>query len=140
MLIRKATARDVPALVRIVHGERSVEDYAGEYSSAVFRAMLRRGAIVYVVELEGEPVGFLEVERDAERKGLYLRTIAVAKEWRGKGVGSALFDLFERLAKRFKVSHTMFLVREWNRPMRALAKKRGYRTADRLLLFTKKRR
>jgi len=99
--------------------------------------MLKRGVLLYLAEQAGEPVGFFEADRDVERKGLYLRTIAVAKGWREKGVGSTLFDAFDRLARKFKVHHTMFLVREWNKPMVSLARKRGYRKTDRLLLFVK---
>lgn len=123
----------------MVGGEKAIEDYEGEYSTGVFRSMLRRGALVYVAEEGRIPVGFLEVERDVERKGLYLRTIAVAKAHRGKGIGNVLFDKFESLAKKFKVRCRMFSVCEWNKPMRSLARKRGYRSVHRLVLYLKRR-
>ncbi|MBI2629728.1 hypothetical protein HYW76_01375 [Candidatus Pacearchaeota archaeon] len=55
MKIRKIKLSDIPELVKLVRGEKAVEDYSGEYSAKVFKQMMKdKDTIVLVVEEDKE--------------------------------------------------------------------------------------
>lgn len=111
IVIRKASAKDVPSIVRIRLASLTEEEIRGfsapefaTYSSTKeLRKMrsrknrLKDGFEVFVAEDEGKMVGFIvfKMERDYG----YIDNIVVAKEEQGKGIGRALVAYVEDIAK-----------------------------------------
>ena len=51
--IRKADKKDIPSLIKIVKGVKSIEDYPGEYNKKLFEKMLKdKETILLVAEIE----------------------------------------------------------------------------------------
>jgi len=139
MSIRKSTLKDIPQLIGIVQGVKSVEDFAGEYSHKMFRDMLNRKNNIFFVEENNNKVrGFIACYVNKQGKRIYLDTIAVAKDQRGKGIANNLTEFIEKWAKDNKMKSIYFNVRDWNRPMNKLAKKRKYKLKERFFLWEKK--
>ena len=138
MKIRKAKSSDIPELVKLVRGESTVEDYPGGYSPKVFKQMLEdKDIVVLVVEEDKKPIAFQEFKIDNSQKRIYLETVIVSKEQRGKGVASKLMNEVENFAKKKKYKRLAFVVRKWNKPMNSLAKKSGYKEKDELIFWEK---
>jgi ribosomal protein S18 acetylase RimI-like enzyme len=111
IVIRKASVKDVPSIVRIRLASLTEEEIRGfsapefaTYSSTKeLRKMwsrknrLKDGFEVFVAEDEGKMVGFIifKMERDYG----YIDNIVVAKEEQGKGIGRALVAYVEDIAK-----------------------------------------
>lgn len=141
MIIRKATSRDIPYLIKIVKGVPSIEDYPGEYDKSLFANMLKdKNTRVIVAEIEGKIVGFKEFKVDRDAKRIYGESIAVLKNYQGKGTAKALFSYMEEYAKKHKIKRISFIVRDWNTSMNFLAKKKGYKLSDKFNFWEKKLR
>ena len=138
MKIRKLKLSDIPELVELVKGEATIEDYPGEYSPKLFKQMLEdKDTIVLVVEEDSKLIAFQEIKIDKSQKRIYLETIIVSKEHRGKGIASKLMEEVEKLARQKKFKRLAFIVRKWNKPMNSLAKKLGYTEKDELIFWDK---
>ena len=84
---------------------------------------------VYFAEVDGRIVGWLSAEQDAA--GVVSVGMAVLREWRGRGVGSALMGTAVEWARRVG-SHKMTLfVWPHNPAARALYEKFGFRVEGR---------
>lgn len=111
LLVRAASIRDVPFIVRIrlgaltkkeIHGF-SAQELATTSSTKKMRELwgsgnrLKDGCEVFLAEDGGKMVGYMmfKVEGDSG----YIDDIVVAKEEQGKGVGRALVAYAEDLAK-----------------------------------------
>jgi len=137
--IRKIKASDVPYLVRMVKGERAVEDYPGEYSFAMFRQMVSgKYTSCLVAEEDAMPVGFIEFQHDPSAGRVFVWAIMVDKAHRREGLASVLLVKAESAARRLNCVRISYLVRTWNKPMLAFARKYGYRATSTLKLFDKK--
>jgi ribosomal protein S18 acetylase RimI-like enzyme len=138
MKIRKAINKDIPSLIRIVKGVPSIEDYPGEYDKKLFEKMLKdKETILLVAEIENKVVGFKEFKIDKSAKRVYGESIAVAKDYRKQGIGSALFNAMEYYAKKHKFKRISFIVRDWNESMNSLAKKNKYKLSDKFNFWEK---
>jgi ribosomal protein S18 acetylase RimI-like enzyme len=138
MKIRKFKVADIPELVKLVKGEPTVEDYPGEYSQKVFAQMLKdEETMVLVVEEKNKPIAFQEFKLDNAQKRIYLETVVVSKECRGRGIASMLMRELEKFAKSKKYRRIAFVVRKWNKPMNSLAMKAGYKSKDELVFWEK---
>ncbi|MBT9316207.1 GNAT family N-acetyltransferase [Leptothoe spongobia] len=109
--IRKAEAQDVPEIQRLY---RQLDDHHAELLPEVFQAVagdargndvvqtwiFRDDADYLLAELDGQVVGFVTVERSAHPKYPMFRphefalidNAVVDKSYRGKGIGTALFQ------------------------------------------------
>jgi ribosomal protein S18 acetylase RimI-like enzyme len=139
MRFRKLKLSDVNEIVKLISGERALEDYAGEYSSEVIRKMVHdKNTIAYVFEdKKGHVAAFLEIKLDKIQKRAYLETIIVAKEYRGRGIATLLMKEMEAIARNRKLKRISFLVRKWNKPMNFLAENKGYKKKDELIFWDK---
>ena len=137
LIIRKAKMRDIPQLIKIVKGVSSIEDYPGEYNRAYFNKMLNRNNVL-VAEINAKIVGFIEFEWDKDARRVFLESLAVLKKFRGQGIGSKLFGKIELFAKDHKAKRMSMLVRNWNKDMNKLAKKKGFLASDVLYLLERK--
>lgn len=138
MEIRKLKSSDIQELIKLVKGEKTVEDYPGEYSARVFKQMLKDSeTVVLVVEEDKKPIAFQEFKIDSVQKRIYLETIVVSKKHRGRGIGSILMKEVEKFAKKKRYGRLAFVVRKWNKSMNALAKKSGYTEKDEMIFWEK---
>ncbi len=139
MKIRKANKSDVPKLINIVRGMRCIEDYPGEYNRMLFENMLKdKDTILIVAEIDNEIAGFQEFKIDKSAKRIYGESLAVSKDFQKKGVGSKLLEVMETYAKKNKFKRISMLVRDWNKPMNSLAKKKNYKISDKFNFWEKK--
>jgi ribosomal protein S18 acetylase RimI-like enzyme len=137
MRIRKANTKDIPALAKLLKGERAIEDYPNQYSPAVLREMIA-WAHILVAEETKEVAGCAIFFSGGTRQRAYLDAIAVLKKYRAKGIGAALVTEFERHSKKEGATRAAFLVRPWNKPMQKLARRLGYPLKEKLLFYQKK--
>lgn len=136
--IRKAKSKDIPSLIKIVRGVKSIEDYYGEYNKNLFLKIINdKSIILLVAEVENKVVGFKEFKIDKTAKRIYGESLAVSKKFQGKGIGKKLFETMEAYAKKNKFKRISMLVRDWNKPMNELAKKKHYKISDKLYLWEK---
>lgn len=122
--IRKAEARDVPAMMALVR-ELALYEKAPEEVTNTEERMLEEGFgpkkafECILVELEGAIVGMsLYYFRYSTWKGrrLYLEDLIVTESQRGSGLGKVLFDKTVEIAKEENCSGMMWQVLDWNTP------------------------
>ncbi len=79
---------------------------------------------VYVVLIKEEVIGVIIIQTQGAFSG-YLKSIALKKEWQGKGFGEIMMNFFEQ--KAFKTSENAFLcVSSFNTKAQKFYLKRGY--------------
>jgi ribosomal protein S18 acetylase RimI-like enzyme len=88
MTIRPATARDVPVVLALWDRARSLVAVTPDSPEAIERLLERDAGALLVAEEAGELVGSLIAAWDGWRGNLYR--LAVAPEWRRRGIGRAL--------------------------------------------------
>jgi len=138
MKIRLVSNKDIPQLIRIVKGVKSIEDYPGEYDKNLFSKMIKdKNTIILVGEIDKKIVGFNEFRIDKSSKRVYGESLAVAKKFQNKGIGKKLFNEMEKYAKKNKIKRISMLVRDWNKSMNKLAKKNNYKISDKFYFFEK---
>jgi GNAT superfamily N-acetyltransferase len=130
MKSRRMTSADIPALAKLVKGDKAIEDYPGEYSPVALRSVLKEG-IGYVIDDKG-PVAFIVLTISRMQRRMFVDIVAVNKNYRNKGLGALLLAQAERLARKRRLKRITMLMRDWNKPMNALAKKKGYLLKDML--------
>jgi ribosomal protein S18 acetylase RimI-like enzyme len=111
LIIRAARVEDIPSIVT-VRLEALTEDEISGFSAPEFAIyssikelrkawdkenVLADGVEVFVVEDEGEKVGFIAIK--IERDLGYIDNLVVAKKEQGKGIGRALVAYAENIAK-----------------------------------------
>lgn len=122
--IRPATAKDVPAMMKLVHElaefekapqevlnteEQMLEEGFGQ--NPAFRAL--------VAEIEGVVCGmslFYYSYSTWKGKSIYIDDIIVAEHFRGNGVGRALIEATIQIAKEEGVGKLHWQVLDWNEP------------------------
>ena len=98
--IRKASAEDVPLILKFIKELSVYEKISKEVVATedILRETLfgdKSYAQVLIAEIEGKPVGyalyFYNFSTFVGRPGLYIEDVFVSEEYRGKGIGTALF-------------------------------------------------
>lgn len=141
--IRKARPGDIPAIVKMSAGVNEIENYPGQKMRAEdFRHFLGGGdAMMLVAVLPGktrakeEVVGYITVYRSENY--YYLPYAVTRKGWRRNGIGSALLDEVERLAKEENVDYILMSVYLYNNNVRTFLKARDYVASKRLIQYSK---
>jgi GNAT superfamily N-acetyltransferase len=95
-----------------------------ETSDSVCRRLARGGAVL--ASIADQPVGFAFYELDEGL--LYFGRLSVLPHWRGKGIGGALLDYVERLARGSGAAGVRLGVRLQLPHLIARYERRGYRT------------
>lgn len=123
--IRRATARDVPAILTLIRGLAEYERLAHQVEATLDR--LRRhgfGRRPYFEALlcrrDRAPVGFalyfFTYSTFLARPTLYLEDLFVLPEARGRGAGRALLRALARIAVRRGCGRMEWTVLDWNTP------------------------
>jgi len=87
--------------------------------------------LVYVAHCGPQPCGVIVLQRRGVAGSPYLKSIAVAAEYRSKGAGTALMDFAEDLF-RSEAGHIFLCVSSFNPRARALYERRGYQAVGEL--------
>src|SRR5665648_101410 len=98
--IRKASIEDVPLILKFIKELSVYEKISKEVVTTedILRETLfgdKPYARVLIAEIEGKPVGyalfFYNFSTFVGRPGLYIEDVFVSEEYRGQGIGTALF-------------------------------------------------
>ena len=141
--IRKTTADDVPLILKLIK-ELSVFEKMSEEVVATedtLRETLfgdKSYARVLIAEIEGKPVGyalyFYNFSTFVGRPGLYIEDVYVSEEYRGQGIGTALFKYCAYIAKENKCVRMEWLVLNWN-PARKFYDHMGAKSLDEWVVY-----
>jgi GNAT superfamily N-acetyltransferase len=121
--IRTAEKEDVPLILEFVKGIAGFENLshlvtATEETLAEYMFGKRPYAEVFFAELDGVPAGFTVFFHNFStfvgKPGLYIEDIFVKPEFRGKGVGKAMFIQCVKLAKERNCGRMEWAVLDWN--------------------------
>jgi ribosomal protein S18 acetylase RimI-like enzyme len=132
----KRTAMDSVSSLRRVDPLAVVENF-----ERLLGIVERREHLALIAEVDGKAAGFMltldslpdEVTGDDQAFVVYM---AVEREWRGTGVGSALLERAEDEARKRGAPYMALMVTDENAAARALYERAGYRTERRLLCKT----
>ena len=114
-------------------------------TASAFRKLLaycdeRSANVTFVGEVDGTPAGLIIVVFDllddvTQREQAFVAYMAVAREYRRRGVARALLAAGEEEARRRGLSHISLMVTEASAPARALYAQAGF--TDERVLMTK---
>jgi GNAT superfamily N-acetyltransferase len=122
--IRPAVKEDCSAMMNLI-GELAVYEKAPDEVTVSFDHFVESGFgknpvwWAFVAEADQQVVGFaLYYIRYSTWKGqrMYLEDILVNEPWRGKGIGTLLFDRLIQETGEKKLSAMVWQVLEWNEP------------------------
>ncbi len=128
---------DLPAVVRMSNGVREIENYPGQRMKIDdFVHFIRGGGGRMLVAAAGaRVVGYVTVYESENY--FYLPYAVTSKEWRRRGVGSALLERVEALAKEAKVEYILMSVYVYNSGVHNFLRARGYVPSKRLIQYSK---
>jgi GNAT superfamily N-acetyltransferase len=137
--IERATERDVPLILRLIHGLADYEKLAHEVSAseAGLRETLfgaRPAADVIIAYAGDTPAGFAlffpNYSTFLGKPGLYLEDLFVLPEWRGHGLGLALMKRLAGIAVERGCGRFEWSVLDWNEPAIGFYQGLGARLMD----------
>jgi GNAT superfamily N-acetyltransferase len=142
--IERATARDVPLILRLIRDLAEYERMSDEVvaTEAGLHATLfgpRPSAEVIIGYAGDEPAGFALFFHNYStflgRPGLYLEDLFVVPKFRGRGYGKALLARLAKLAVERDCGRFEWSVLDWNEPAIGFYKKLGARPLDDWTIF-----
>ena len=89
-----------------------------------FETQVGEGYRHYVVEMEGQPVGYFALHE--EDRTMVLTQFYLLEEWRGRGIGQRVMDFVHGEANELRVKKVEVLVLRKNEPAGGLYRKNGY--------------
>jgi len=132
--IRNATGEDVPLILSFIHELAEYEKLSHKVSATeeILRNSLfgeRPVAEVLIGESDGRPAAFALFFHNFStflgRPGIYLEDLYVRPEFRGQGIGMAMFSRLARLAKERGCGRLEWSVLDWNEDAIRFYKKLG---------------
>ena len=121
--IRKASHKDVSLILHFIKDLAEYEKLSEQVvaTEEILQETLfgdKSYAQVLIAEIEEKPVGyalyFYNYSTFLGRPGLYIEDVFVSEEYRGRGVGSALFKKCAYIAQEHKCSRMEWFVLKWN--------------------------
>ena len=122
LTIRPARLYDVPAIARIERASFTHPWSAEEITRDVIE---NERAFVAVAELDGETAGYADMWIIADEAQLY--NIAVAPEFRGRGIGSIILRYMAEKAESMGCAVMLLEVRRSNVPAVSMYRREGFR-------------
>src|SRR5438046_355949 len=132
--IRRGTRRDVPVIIRLIHGlaeyERLAHEAVATASQIRRHGFGRRRYFETLICRRGrDPIGFalyfFTYSTFLGRPTLYLEDLFVLPEERGRGAGRALLGELARIAVRRGCGRMEWAVLDWNAPSIRFYRKLG---------------
>lgn len=142
--IKPATSRDVPVILRLIHGLAEYERAADEVTTTEdqLHAVLfgENPAAQVLIGREGDnPVAFaiyfFNFSTWTGRRGLYLEDLFVVPEERGKGYGRKLLVRLADVAQRQGCGRMEWVVLDWNQPAIEFYRRLGAKPLDEWTVF-----
>ena len=137
--IERATERDVPLILELIHGLAVYEKLAHEVTAteAGLRETLfgpRPAADVIIAYAGDTPAGFAlffpNYSTFLGKPGLYLEDLFVRPEYRGQGLGLALMKRLAQIAVERGCGRFEWSVLDWNEPAIGFYKSLGAKLMD----------
>ena len=153
--VRRATLQDIETLVELcrefhefhVEGIPDRLQIPGSYDDEELRSKLTEimkaeDSMMYVVEVDGQVVGFAEayLKQDAENpyrlsyKYVHLQSIMVSKSCRRENIGMELLSAVEQWARKRAASEVRLDIWEFRDGPLGFYEKQGYRTLRRTMV------
>lgn len=134
-----ATPADVPDVLRLIRG-------LAEYEKLLHEAVATEGDIrdnlfgarpyaeALMAKADGRAVGFAlffhTYSTFTGRPGLYVEDVFVEPDWRGRGIGKALFARMAKIALDRRCARMEWAVLDWNKPAIEFYRGLGARPMD----------
>jgi len=136
-VIRLARKSDLPAVVRMSHGVSEIENYPGQRMKVAdfVHFVGGDGALMLVAVSKKEVIGYVTVYQSENY--FYLPYAVTKRRWRKHGVGGALLERVEALAKEAEVEYILMSVYVYNSSVHTFLKERGYIPSKRLVQYSK---
>lgn len=143
LTIRRANADDVPLLFRLIKELAEFERIPHEVlaTEEIIRESLfgeSPAAAAILAELDGKPAGFAvyfdNFSTFVGKAGLYIEDLYVRPEYRGRGIGKALFLRCAEMATERGLGRVEFAVLDWN-PAREFYERFGARPMEDWVLY-----
>ncbi|MFZ1082301.1 MAG: GNAT family N-acetyltransferase [Candidatus Kryptoniota bacterium] len=136
-VIRPAKKSDLSEIVKMSNGVKEIENYPGQKMKAddFIHFVGGDGALMLVAAAKNKVVGYVTVYQSENY--FYLPYAVTKKEWRGKGIGSALLEHVESLAKEAGVEYILMSVYVYNSSVHKFLKARGYAPSKKLVQYSK---
>ena len=137
LVIRLARKSDLPAVVRMSHGVSEIENYPGQRMKVAdfVHFVGGDGALMLVAVSKKEVIGYVTVYQSENY--FYLPYAVTKRRWRKHGVGGALLERVEALAKEAEVEYILMSVYVYNSSVHTFLKERGYIPSKRLVQYSK---
>jgi len=142
VIIRPAKKSDLPSVVKMSHGISEIENFPGQKMKVAdfIHFVKGDGALMLVAESKdgkrsGEVVGYITVYQSENY--FYLPYAVTKKSWRNRGVGGALLEHVEALAKEANVEYILMSVYVYNSSVHTFLKVRGYTPSKKLVQYSK---
>ena len=126
--IRHATINDIDAVVELKVGLKKYYEKIGANPYVVQDKKSKVQKNIdkyYLAEYKNEVVGVIGFESNGHRG--HITAVFVKPEYRGYGIGKALFDYIEKLAFELKLEYIQLTVRETNEVAKAFYNKRHFK-------------
>ena len=129
--IRKGIEQDLPAALELV---RELAKYEKEPEAVTadledYRKSLADGDFEFMVaEAEGRVIGlvlYYMCFSTWKGKMMYLEDFIVTRDWRGRGVGSLLYQAFMDESRRQRARLSKWQVLDWNEPALSFYRKQN---------------
>jgi len=136
-MIRLAKSKDIAKLVTLYNSSKNLrgeDSKISEYHKENIKEYMKKKKF-YVYEETNQILGAMLLEIYSDY--IYLHTIIVDKDNRGKGIGTKLMQKLEQLAKDKKITSIEADTEEENIKMQALFKKLGYKRGKNFIFFMK---
>jgi ribosomal protein S18 acetylase RimI-like enzyme len=137
IVIRQAKKSDLPAIVKISRGVREIENYPNQRMKVDDFAhfVSGEGGRMFVAVAGKEVVGYITVYESDNY--FYLPYAVTKRNWRKRGIGSALLSHVEQLAKEADVEYILMSVYVYNSSVHKFLKARGYIPSKKLIQYSK---
>lgn len=141
--IRFATEKDITLILQFIRGLAEYEHMlelvvATEESLKEFLFQQKRAEVI-IGEYQQEPVSFTLFFHNFStflgKSGIYIEDLYIIPEMRGKGLGSAIFHFFARLAKERNCGRLEWSCLDWNEPSIKFYKHMGAKPMDDWTLY-----
>lgn len=139
MLIRKATPEDVKAIIGLIKELAVYEKLLDEVTiteDQLHTALFGNDAFAetLIAELESQIIGYALYFKNFStfkgKPGIYLEDLFVKPEFRGKGIGKALFESIIKTAEEKNYGRVEWSVLKWNQSAINFYKTRGAAALD----------